>query len=677
LHPADAERAFRRRQEALEGQRPYDDTYRVRHPSGKVRILRDRGIVLRNDAGDAIHMVGHCVDVTETVRATQELGESEGRFRSLADHAPVLIWMADKNKRLTFCNRQWREFTGRTLKQEQGEGWALGVHPEERQRCMDAYEAAFAARQPFQIEFRLRRHDGQYCWMVNTGAPRVTEDGEFLGYVGTCVNITDLNEALQSLRITQFALDRAPDAVFWVRPNGRFVYVNDEACRALKYSASELLSLSVPDVDVLIPSPRWPAFWNRLKQEAVVKFDTRIRCKDGSEFPAELTVGLLETAAGEIACAFARDVTMRRKEQDALRASEERLELAVKGTRDGLWDWTVATNVVWFSDRNAEMLGYDPSEWPHTLEMFNKLLHPEDVDHTWAAVRRHFETNDPYDVEFRLQAKDGEYRWIRSRGIAIRDAEGNPVRMVGSHQDIQDRKEAQFALERSNEELRHFAYIAAHDLQEPLRAITGFCGLVEGRYKEQADETADPWIQRALEASERLQSLVKDLLVYSRVESRARPLEPVDMNRALEIALANLNEQIERAGATVQSDHLPTVPGYQLQLVQLLQNLVSNGIKYRAPGRAPEVYIRAEKAGTDWHFAVRDNGLGIPPESHAAVFDIFHRLHGHDEYPGTGLGLAICRKVVARHGGQIWIESDGSSGTVVKFTLPAASADDQ
>jgi PAS domain S-box-containing protein len=456
-------------------------------------------------------MVGHCVDVTETVRATQELAESEARFRSLADHAPVLVWMADKNKKLTFFNRQWLEFTGRTLKQEQGEGWALGVHPDDRQLCMDTYEAAFSAHQPFQIEFRLRRHDGVYCWMLDTGNPRFTEDGEFLGYVGTCLNIDELNEAMQSLRVTQFAVDRAPDAVFWVNQDGRFVYVNDQACRALQFSAAELLALAVPDVDINIPADRWPSFWEGIKRDNVVQFDTRIRRKDGSEFPAELTIGLIETPAGEIACAFARDVTERRRQQEAVRASEERFELAIQGTREGLWDWTLATGEVWFSDRNAEMLGYDPSEWPHTLEMFNSLLHPDDAAQTWEAVRRHFDRGASYDVEFRLRAKDGAYRWIRSRGIAIRDQQEKPVRMVGSHQDIQDRKEAQLALERTNEELRQFAYIASHDLQEPLRTISRFCGLLARDYKGQLDDAAAQSLAAAIDASRHLQSLVKDL----------------------------------------------------------------------------------------------------------------------------------------------------------------------
>ena len=230
-------------------------------------------------------------------------------------------------------------------------------------------------------------------------------------------------------------------------------------------------------------------------------------------------------------------------------------------------------------------------------------------------------------------------------------------------------KDANLALERSNLELQQFAYVASHDLQAPLRSINGFLQFLVEDYGDRLDEQGHEWIRRALDSVTKLQTLIKDLLSYARVDSRGQPFRPVDMSALFDDTKRLLAASIEEAGARVERDELPTVEGDWTQLGRVLENLIGNALKYRGDA-APVIRMTAEDQGDHWRFAVHDNGIGIDPQFHEQIFEIFKRLHTDADYPGTGIGLAICRRVINRHQGELSLESAEGQGSVFYFTLP-------
>ena len=236
-------------------------------------------------------------------------------------------------------------------------------------------------------------------------------------------------------------------------------------------------------------------------------------------------------------------------------------------------------------------------------------------------------------------------------------------------QEIAAREQVQAALRRSNAELEQLAYVASHDMQEPLRMVASYLQLVAERYGNALDADGHEFIGYAVDGAKRMQALISDMLTYSRVSTRARPFEPTDCARIVATAERHLQLAIEEGGAVITRGELPTVLGDEVQYLQLFQNLIGNAIKFRG-NAPPRLHVTAQPAEDGWCFSVADNGIGIAPEYFERIFVLFQRLHGRREYPGTGIGLALCKRIVERHGGRIWVESTPGQGSVFRFTLP-------
>ncbi|AFZ23359.1 PAS domain S-box [Cylindrospermum stagnale PCC 7417] len=656
-------------------------------------------------------------------------------------------------------------------------------------------------------------------------------------------------------------LESITDAFFALDQEWRFTYVNRQAERIWQKSQDELIGKNIWQVfPAAIGSISYHEYQRAISQQVSVEFENFYpqlnRYFQVHAYPSQDGLSV-----------YFQDITERRQTAAALRESEERWQLALHGNNDGIWDWNLKTNEVFFSTRWKEMLGYEDHEITNSMDEWKERVHPEDVTWVLQAVQNHFAKTTPFYVtEHRVQCKDGSYKWILDRGQALWDEAGNVVRMVGSHTDITDRKRAEaelhlqnrrsqlFAqislkiretlnleeilqntvtevqnllqadrvlifrlwadgsgtvvqeavlpgwpvilgrnlfdpcfhedyvdqyrqgrvnaivdieqadiqpchreflqqfgvranlvvpilvreglwglliaqqcatsrewnsfeldllqqlanqigialsqaqlleqetrqrqeLARSNADLEQFAYVASHDLQEPLRMVTSYLQLLERRYKNQLDANADNFIAYAVDGAHRMQTLIHDLLNYSRVSTRGQPFATVDCTTALKRAIANLQVTIEESGAVITHDPLPSVLADATQLTQVFQNLIANAIKFRQElppqihigvGRStvedgirePEENSSLLASQNEWLFWVRDNGIGIDPQYAERIFVLFRRLHGRGKYPGTGIGLAICKKIIERHGGTIWVESESGQGSIFYFTIP-------
>ncbi|MHB1318787.1 MAG: sensor histidine kinase, partial [Anaerolineae bacterium] len=394
--------------------------------------------------------------------------------------------------------------------------------------------------------------------------------------------------------------------------------------------------------------------------------DHRVGSSAGDE------VGILSRAIDGMAADLERTLVAR----DTLAQSEERFRIAAASASDLIWELDIAGGRLdWYGDVDGA-LGYEPGGFPRTQAGWEEAVHPDDIDLVRAALRSHLESDTPYVVEYRIRHMDGSYLTWTEHGTAVRDADGRALRVIGACSDITMRKQSQARIaralleaQRSNRELEQFAYVASHDLQEPLRMISSYTQLLGQRYADQLDDRAREYMAYAVDGAVRMQQLINDLLSYSRIQSQGKKPDPVDSHAALGEAVKNLLMATRESQAIVTNDDLPTVRADSAQLTMVFQNLISNAIKFRGPS-LPAVHVSARDLGDEWQFSVKDNGIGIDPRYADRIFVIFQRLHTREEYPGTGIGLAVCRRIVERHDGRIWVESEPGHGATFFFTLP-------
>jgi PAS domain S-box-containing protein len=369
------------------------------------------------------------------------------------------------------------------------------------------------------------------------------------------------------------------------------------------------------------------------------------------------------------------DIAARGLAEDALREGEERFRNLANNISQLAWMADEKGSIFWYNQRWFDYSGTTLEEmagWG-----WQKVHHPDHVQRVVDKISRCFQNSEVWEDTFPLRGRDGNYRWFLSRAVPIRDSEGKVLRWFGTNTDITEHKESDehlvktvAELKRSNDELQQFAYVSSHDLQEPLRMVSSYTQLLAQRYKGRLDSDADEFIAYAVDGCNRMQRLIQDLLAYSRAGANGKPHHEISGADTLQKALENLRTTIAQSGAVVTHDSLPALRTDETQLTQVFQNLVGNAIKYRRT-EVPQVHVSAAKNGdNEWIFSVRDNGLGIDAQYFERIFILFQRLHGRDEFEGTGIGLAICKKILARLGGRIWVESQPEKGSTFYFALP-------
>jgi PAS domain S-box-containing protein len=601
-------------------------------------------------------------------KAETGLRQSEARYRQIVDSiADYAIFMLDPTGRVASWNPGAERAEGFSAGEIIGKDSSVFYTPEDVARGWPHHLLQRAAAEG-RVEdegWRVRK-DGSRLWADVILAAVRDDQGKITGFT----TITrDLTARRRQEELFRSAVDASPTAMIMVDPAGSIVLVNRQTELIFGYSTPELLGKSV---DMLLPAgPRSGheahrrAFFGdpqaRRMGAGRELFGLR---KDGREIPVEIGLNPVERETGTFVLASVIDISAR-KQADA------RFRAAVESAPNGMVMIDRSGKIILVNREVERLFGYTREE---LLGQPIERLVPSRFRERHPGFRTDFFAQP----KTRSMGAGRDLFGVRKDGVEFAVEIGlNPIEteeglfVLASVVDISARKRTEEELRRSNAELERFAYVASHDLQEPLRMVGNYVQLLGKRYKGKLDSDADEFIGFALDGAVRMQRLIEDLLAYSRVSSRGGELTPTDAGAVLDRALGNLRLAIEEAKAVVTHDPLPVIPADNSQLEHVFLNLIGNALKFRGAQR-PEVHVTAVQRDGDWLFSVRDNGIGIEAQYFDRIFVIFQRLHGREQYPGTGIGLAITKRIIERHGGRIWVESQAEQGATFFFTIPVA-----
>ena len=515
------------------------------------------------------------------------------------------------------------------------------------------------------------RADGSRFWANVTITAIRNDEGELRGFTKVTRDMTERREYKQQLEEQAEKLERqrdeleeeldeifkrADEAFMALDEEWHITYVNNQAAELIQLPPEELLETRVWDVLYEIAD----GHIREIAEEAMAANEP-LEFEYNSDV-LDIWVEVRGYPAESGMSAYFRDITARKERERELQHIRERMEFALNATDAVVWDWNIDEDRASFYPSAESLYGTTVETW----EDFVEVIHPEERQKVREGIENTLETGEPKYEEIRI-VRDGEVRWIEAPGHPIQDDDG-PTRVIGVARDITERKTYERKLKESNERLQQFAYAASHDLQEPLRMVSSYLRLIKRRYADKLDEDGRDFIEFAVDGADRMRAMIDGLLEYSRVGTQGEPFEPVDLNDVLEDVMADLQIQIEEHDTEITVEDLPTVEGDASQLRQLFQNLLDNAIEYSGD-EPPRVDVSATRSGDEWILSVTDEGIGIDPEDQERIFEVFQRLHTQDEHAGTGIGLALCKRIVERHGGEIWVDSTPGEGATFSLTL--------
>lgn len=664
--PEDISFAEERLSRSLQGQAETFDC-RLRTSEGKLVWMLACTSPLRNEASEIIGVVGFFTDITNRHISEIALRESEKRFRVMADTAPIMMWISGKDTLGIYFNKHWLGFTGRSFIQELGNGWTESVHPDDHEVRMNTYMAAFDKHEPFEVEYRLRRYDGEYRCVLDRGAPRFTTEGDFMGYIGSCMDIGERKENEHKLSHLATIIESADDAIYSIDLDGVVTTWNKGAERVYGYVAQEMIGRKL--ADTIVPPDRLREIqkvYKKIQMEVPLNsFETKRIKKNGEQIETFVTISRIKDENKKTigASVIARDITDKKsaqRERDALTVQlDELISIAPIGIAFINKDLQyIKINKMLSRINNktvAEHLNKTPSEIlsePLATMITNNL-------------RLVLKKKRVITFEYQGSPQDTERnnRWWVSTYYPI--ALGNGEYAVGALvQDITEQK----LTERRKDD---FISMASHELKTPVTTIKAFTQILQNVPDINAEKNAD-YLKKISSEVNRLTKLINDFLDVSKIRTGRLHIikENFEFNELVEETVAAYNTLHKDFKIQVKDSPKRVIKADRSRIAQVICNLLDNAIKYSPYNKS--IKITTDVLADGIKFSVQDKGIGISKENQARIFENFYRAFESEkiDYPGLGIGLYISAEIIKAHRGIIAVQSKKGEGSFFHFTLP-------
>lgn len=663
--------------ECIENGTPWDEELQITTFKGNSKWVRTIGRA-EFSQGKCIRIYGSFQDIHDTKIAQLDLL----KFKQVIENSRDGIALANPQGKSIYLNPAMEETLGYTIESLQKAKGSVAVYSDP-QKLEEVFSTLLSGGYWKGDVELLNKHKEPVSFYLS-GGPIFDHTGQLIAIYGIHTDITDRIRAEQNLKKAfdekNQILESIGDAFFTTDRNFTVTYWNGIA-----------EALSQTPREKIVGKNLWEVFPEGLSMQSFEKYHYALsemvtvnfedyyeslgKWIEASAYPSEqgLTV-------------YFKDVTERNKAREAIHQSNDRFKKVSEATNDAIWDWDVINDTLFWGEGFKTLFGHEMRENQSSTFLWSKYIHPDDLDDVLASLFDVLENNTTkkWEKEYRYLRSDGSYAFVVDRGIVIRDGEGKAIRMVGAMSDITHRKEYEQSLKilnenlekqakdlaTSNAELEQFAYVASHDLQEPLRMVTSFLTRLESKYATALDEKAHQYIHFAVDGAKRMRQIILDLLQFSRVGRHEDDLELIEVQEIVAEVVTLQKKIIEEKQANISIGDLPTLRTFRSPLLQIFHNLISNALKYTQEGRPAFISITCYSTKAYWQFSVEDNGIGIEPEYYDKIFIIFQRLHQKEEYGGTGIGLAVVKKLIDNMGGKIWVESIPGEGSSFHFNLP-------
>jgi PAS domain S-box-containing protein len=681
VHPDEREKAVARWKQSLETGTPYETAFRLKRSDESWRWHLVRALPLAGEDGHIAQWFGTCTDIEDQKQADAKLYRQWQTFDTALSHTPDFTYTFDLDGRFTYINRSLLSLWQKSLDEAVGKNFFdLDYPPELAARLQFQIQHVINTKQPLRDQTPFTGPTGETRYYDYIFVPVLDDDGRVRVVAGSTRDITDQNRAAQQIeddrRRWRDLLVQTPAAVALLRgPEHTFEWVNSVFERLFARTAGALIGETVRAVFPEVEGQIYMDVLNNVYRtgQPFKGHESLVRLNPGGGALQDLYINFVylptKDVNGEIDGIFVHivDVTDTVVARQQVEESERQFRTLAETIPHLAWMAGETGHIFWYNRRWYDYTGTTLEEiegWG-----WEKLHDPNVLPEVLRQWRRALSSGEAFEMVFPLRRADGEFRPFLTRVEPVKDAEGRVVRWFGTNTDITDQRKTEEELRRMNRELEEFAYVASHDLQEPLRMVNIYTQQIL-RSLPAEDEKLIQYSNFVREGVNRMEALIHDLLTFSRnVHTDELQIGTADLAQSLTEALSVLKDRIEEAGAIVATESLPIVRGDTAQLAHVFQNILSNALKYRREAVIPEIKISAEPARGQWIVCVRDNGIGFEPRYAERIFGLFKRLH-KEEYPGTGLGLAICKRIVERYGGRIWADGSPGEGAAFYFSLP-------